>query len=174
MKKSVLKSFTKSTGKHMCQSLFINKVAGLRPANLLIERLWHRCFLVNFVKFLRTPFFIEDIWRLLLYLKESICKASYQHLNPIQDCSPYQFFLYELSKLRNWSSKHSEFKFQSFCQTAVKFQDHAQCQSQINELEQKKWFFWSNPYKREVTITSFIEMLQFTQLWSHEYDCSIV
>ena len=31
-KKYVLKSFTKFTGKHLCQSLFFNKVAGLRPA----------------------------------------------------------------------------------------------------------------------------------------------
>ena len=27
----------------------------LRPATLLKKRLWHRCFPVNFVKFLRTP-----------------------------------------------------------------------------------------------------------------------
>ena len=40
----------------MCQSLFFNKVAGLRPATLLKKRLWHRCFPVNFVKFIRTPF----------------------------------------------------------------------------------------------------------------------
>ena len=25
-------------------------------------RLWHRCFPVNFKKFLRTPFFIEHLW----------------------------------------------------------------------------------------------------------------
>ena len=31
-KKGVLRNFTKSTGKHLCQSLFFNKVAGLRPA----------------------------------------------------------------------------------------------------------------------------------------------
>ena len=29
---------------------------GLEPATLLKKRLWHRCFPVNFVKFLRTPF----------------------------------------------------------------------------------------------------------------------
>ena len=34
-KKGVLKHFTKFTGKHMCQSLFFNKVAGLRDATLL-------------------------------------------------------------------------------------------------------------------------------------------
>ena len=30
-KKGVLRNFTKFTGKHLCQSLFFNKVAGLRP-----------------------------------------------------------------------------------------------------------------------------------------------
>ena len=29
---------------------------GLRPAPLLKRRVWHRCFPVNFTKFLRTPF----------------------------------------------------------------------------------------------------------------------
>ena len=29
-------------------------------------KLWHRCFPVNFVKFLRTPFLIEQLWWLLL------------------------------------------------------------------------------------------------------------
>ena len=55
-KKSVFRNFAKFTGKHLCPSLFFNKVAGLRPATLLKKRLWHRCFPVNFVKFLRTPF----------------------------------------------------------------------------------------------------------------------
>ena len=32
---------------------------GFRLANLLKKRLWHRCFPVNFAKFLRTPFFIK-------------------------------------------------------------------------------------------------------------------
>ena len=31
VKKGVLKNFAKFTGKHMCQSLFFNKVAGLIP-----------------------------------------------------------------------------------------------------------------------------------------------
>ena len=55
-KKGVLENFTKFTGKHLCQSLLFNKVAGLKPATLLKKRLWHRCFPVNSVKFLRTPF----------------------------------------------------------------------------------------------------------------------
>ena len=65
-KKGVHKNFTKFTGKLLCQSLFFNKVAGLRPTILLKKTLWHRCFLVNFEKFLRTPFFIDYLWWLLL------------------------------------------------------------------------------------------------------------
>ena len=63
-KKAVLRNFTKFTRKHLCQSLFFNKVAGLRPATLLKRRLWHRCFPLSFARFLRTSFFIEH--RLLL------------------------------------------------------------------------------------------------------------
>ena len=55
-RKSVLRNFTKFTGKYLCQSLFFNKVAGL----------WHRCFPVNSVKFLRTPFLQNTSGRLLL------------------------------------------------------------------------------------------------------------
>ena len=56
IKKGVLRKFTKSTGKHLYHSLFFNKVAGLRPAILLKKRLWYRCFPVNFMNFLGTPF----------------------------------------------------------------------------------------------------------------------
>ena len=47
-------------------SLFFNKVPGLRPATLLKKRLWHMCFPVEFAKFLRTAFFKEYLWWLLL------------------------------------------------------------------------------------------------------------
>ena len=66
MKKGVLRNFTKFTGKYLCQGLFFNKVAGLRPATLLKKRLWHRCFPVNFVKFLRASFLQNTSGRLLL------------------------------------------------------------------------------------------------------------
>ena len=56
MQKGVLRKFTKFIGKHLYQSFFYNKVAGLRRATLLKKILWHRCFPVNFGKFLRTPF----------------------------------------------------------------------------------------------------------------------
>ena len=56
VRKGVLRNFTKFTGKHLCQSLFFNKVAGLRLVTLFKKRLWHRCFPVSLVKFLRTSF----------------------------------------------------------------------------------------------------------------------
>ena len=58
VKKGVLRDFAKLTRKHLCQSI--------RPATLLKKRLLHRYFPVNFAKFLRTPFFIERLWWLLL------------------------------------------------------------------------------------------------------------
>ena len=61
----VLRNFTKFTGKHLCQSIFLNKVAGLRPVTLSKKRLWHRCFPVNFAKFLRAPFLQNTFGRLL-------------------------------------------------------------------------------------------------------------
>ena len=42
-------------------------VPSLRPTNLLKRRSWHRCFLENFAKFLRTPFLIEQLQWLLLF-----------------------------------------------------------------------------------------------------------
>ena len=32
------------------------------PATLLKNRLWYRCFPVNFAKLLRRPFFTEHLW----------------------------------------------------------------------------------------------------------------
>ena len=71
-KEGVIRNFVKFAGKHLCQSFFFNKVAGLRPATLLKNILWlkkivwYRYFPVNFVKFLRTPFLTENHRWLLL------------------------------------------------------------------------------------------------------------
>ena len=52
MKKDVLGNFTKFTGKHLCQSLFFSKVAGL--------------------KFLRTSFLQNNSGRLLLSIQRAV------------------------------------------------------------------------------------------------------
>ena len=61
MKKGVPRNFPKFIGKHLCQSLFFNKVASLRPATLLKKRDSGTgvflCFLENFWEhlFYRAP-----------------------------------------------------------------------------------------------------------------------
>ena len=73
-------NFAKFIGKHLwCQSLFFNKVARL-GLNFIKKETWHRCFPVNFAKFLRTPFYRtppEDCFCDVLGLKES----HYKHDN---------------------------------------------------------------------------------------------
>ena len=66
IKKGALKNFAKFTRKHLCQSLFFDKVVGLRPATLLKEKLWHRWLPVNFAILLRATFLGKTSGRLLL------------------------------------------------------------------------------------------------------------
>ena len=94
--KGVLEKFAKFSGKHLCQSLFLNKVAGLRPAISLKKdsdagkkkRLCfikkRLCFPVNFVRFLRTSLFSEDLRWLLLgwllnYSDDSVSEKAFKN-----------------------------------------------------------------------------------------------
>ena len=77
VRKGVLGNFARFTGKHLCQSVFLNQVAGLRPAISLKKRLWHRCFPMNFAKFLKTLFLQNTSGRLLLYSIENLSTKSY-------------------------------------------------------------------------------------------------
>ena len=63
-----------------CRYSWRPPLLSLRPATLLKKILWHRCFSVNFAKFLRTPFFIEHLWRLLLILELLIGHLRYPFL----------------------------------------------------------------------------------------------
>ena len=55
-KKGVLKVFTKLTGKHLCQSLFFNKIAGLELATSLKKRL-AQVFFCGFCETIQNTFF---------------------------------------------------------------------------------------------------------------------
>ena len=73
-----LRNFEKLTGKHLLQSLFFNKVVGLRPAALLKRRLWPKIYNVikketlaqvfsyEFCKILTTPYLQNTSGRPLL------------------------------------------------------------------------------------------------------------
>ena len=56
----VPKNFAKFTGIRC-----VRKKWDTRPATLLKKILWHRCFPMNFAKFLRISTFIEDLHSLL-------------------------------------------------------------------------------------------------------------
>ena len=59
-KKGVLRNFTKFTGKHLYQSFFFNKVAGLRPplaASVLVFE--------AYIAYLHTKAYILGLWRMI-------------------------------------------------------------------------------------------------------------
>ena len=104
-KKCILRNFAKFTGKHLYQCFFFQQ----RPANLLKQRLWQRCFPVNFAKFLRTPIVIEHLpWLFLNFrpsrnrdrdLDHQIDILNNLDLKGMDICSKSNFFKMERSEL---------------------------------------------------------------------------
>ena len=91
--KGVLRNLTIIHRKTPVQKSLFNKVPGLRPATLLKRRLWHKCFLVNFVKSLRTLFYTEHLrWLFLriceIYLNWNISLKT-QHVSLVQCFAPH-------------------------------------------------------------------------------------
>ena len=68
-RKDILRNFAKFTGKHCARVSFLIKLQDWGAANLLKKKIWHRCFPVNFAKFLRTPFLQNTSGWLLLLLQ---------------------------------------------------------------------------------------------------------
>ena len=68
MEKGVLKNYKKFTGRHLCWSLFFNKIAGLRAFNFIKKKYQRSCFPVKVAKFFRAPTFKNIREQLLLYL----------------------------------------------------------------------------------------------------------
>ena len=75
-KKGVLRNFAKFTGNTCARDSFLIKLQALslRPAPFLKKSLWHKCFPVNFAKFLRAPFFTKYLWWLHMSLFPGRCK----------------------------------------------------------------------------------------------------
>ena len=73
-------------------------------AALLKKRLWHRCFPVNFVKFLRTPFLQNTSGRLLLG-KSSVVEIQNLLVNsksrPVKSNSEQYQFLFKYVSRKN-------------------------------------------------------------------------
>ena len=60
IKIGVLKNFAKLTEKHLWQSLFFSKVAGLRPATLFKKRLW-QVLSCEFYEIFKNTYFEENL-----------------------------------------------------------------------------------------------------------------
>ena len=71
----VLRNFAKFPGKHLCQSLFFNK----------INYFWDRYFPVNFAKFLRIPYLLNAYGRLLLKRNKTKCLPSLIAFSSLSD-----------------------------------------------------------------------------------------
>ena len=92
--KSVLSNFAKFTRKHLCHSLFFNKVAGLR---LWKERLWRRCFHAKFFEVSKNTYFIEQNtsrWLLLSLWEDRIFQYE----------APFSIKLYQPEEYYNGST----------------------------------------------------------------------
>ena len=110
-KKGVLKSFTKFTENTFARVSFFNKVAGLRPTISLEKRIWHRCFPVNFVKFLGTSFYTEHLHWLLLLLSElsndSLVIDAFESVPPsLTVLQIWEIIAHEVSKLLFFENSH--------------------------------------------------------------------
>ena len=86
-KKCVLRNFAKFTGKHLYQSLFLNKVAGLRPATLLKEAL-AQAFSCEFCEISKNTFSYRtlpggasDAMQNLVYLREIVAVDNHDALS---------------------------------------------------------------------------------------------
>ena len=60
IKKGVLENFAKLTGKHLCQSLFFNKVVGLRPPTLF-KKILAQVFSCEFYEISKNTFFYRTL-----------------------------------------------------------------------------------------------------------------
>ena len=63
--KKVFREISQNSQKNTCVRVSFS----IKLQVLLKKKLWHRCFPVNFAKFLRAPFITEHLWWLLLFIK---------------------------------------------------------------------------------------------------------
>ena len=94
-----MRNFAEFTRKHLCRNLFFDKVKLCRFAASLKTRLWRRCFLVNFAKFVRTPFLQNTTRRLFLIIAVST-------FNYFRKKAPSEMFNWVENRLQAKGLKH--------------------------------------------------------------------
>ena len=80
IKKGVLRNFAKSTGKHLCQTLFFNKIAGLRPLlkHFIKKESLAQIFSCEFCEISKNTIFTEHLRTTAsTYLRKDFIKGSF-------------------------------------------------------------------------------------------------
>ena len=62
VRKNVLRNFAKFTGKHLCQSLFFNKVGKPQACNFVKKETLAQVFSCEFCEISKNSFFAEHLW----------------------------------------------------------------------------------------------------------------
>ena len=75
MKKDVLINFSKLTGKHLCRSLFLNKVAGLKACNFIEKKPLAQVFSCEFCEICKNTFFTEHLCMTASFVCYCFCLA---------------------------------------------------------------------------------------------------
>ena len=104
VRRRVLRNFAKFTGKHLCQSFFFNKVAGLS----------HRCFPVNFVKFLRTSFYRTPLGDCFWWVF-GCCGTHTFFIRRVLQCNIFSFTIYLKAFIFFEGSKYDSWVHESVC-----------------------------------------------------------
>ena len=68
-KKNVFRN-SQNSQENTCVRIFLKIKLQTEACNFIKKKLLHRCFSVNFAKFLRTPFLTEHLWWLLLTFRK--------------------------------------------------------------------------------------------------------
>ena len=61
VREGVLRNFAKFTGKQLCQSIFLNKVAGQKACNFIEKETLAQVFSCEFTEVSKNTFFIEHL-----------------------------------------------------------------------------------------------------------------
>ena len=98
--KRCLKYLTKLIRKHLYQSLSFQQSCRIETYNFIENSLQHRCFSVNFAKYLRTPI-LQNIYQRRSYLCENISYMKFLvSVYLTEKCLPW----YLLNKAKKWVS----------------------------------------------------------------------
>ena len=127
-KNSVFRNFTNFTGKHLCQSLFLNKVPGLY--NFIKKKTLAQMFSCEFCEISKNIFLHKTLWWLfLIYNIEEVLLHEMEKKNS---------FIIDLLGLRSFYKSFKSFKLVNIGATHLTSLSHA---TKMIEISQQTFVF---------------------------------